>query len=224
MSLIAMALIHGAFALPSITPWLLPNEDKRQALTQLYIAQHCGVPCEQANGLYPATMIPKAIVVHWTASSTAQSAWNTFAQATLSGRTDLTSGGSLNVSAHYLVDRDGTIYELLPPTRIARHCIGLNHIAIGIENVGDGTKYPITAEQVKANVNLIKALANKYPITHLIGHHEHNAMETHPYFQELNPKYRTTKIDPGNEIMTQIRAGLTELNLEGPPQDSEAPR
>ena len=123
-----------------------------------------------------------------------------------------------------MVDRDGTIYELLPPTRIARHCIGLNHIAIGIENVGDGTKYPITAEQVKANVNLIKALANKYPITHLIGHHEHNAMETHPYFQELNPKYRTTKIDPGNEIMTQIRAGLTELNLEGPPQDSEAPR
>ena len=220
MSLLWVWLLGTAIAMPTITAWPLPNEPKRQALTQLYIEQHCGAHCARADGGFPDTMEPRVIVVHWTASATAKSAWNTFAQPTLSGRTDLTSGGSLNVSAHYLVDRDGTIFELLPPTRIARHCIGLNHLSIGIENVGDGTKYPITEAQIESNVALIRGLVGEYPITHLIGHHEHNAMEGHPYFQEQNPKYRTTKIDPGNEIMSQIRMGLSDVSLEGPPQTS----
>ena len=46
---------------------------------------------------------------------------------------------------------------------------------------GDGTKYPITEAQIKVqNVALIRQLVGEYPITHLIGHHEHNAMEGHP--------------------------------------------
>jgi N-acetyl-anhydromuramyl-L-alanine amidase AmpD len=204
---------------PEIVPWLLPNEEKRQELTRLYLAEHCGEPC-QKKGQYSVEMEPKIVVVHWTAGSTAKSAWYTFSAATLRGRKSIAGAGSLNVSSQYLIDRDGTIYELLPPTRISRHCIGLNHLSIGIENVGDGKKYPITKPQIEANIALIRHLKSLFPITHLIGHHEHNLMRSHVYFRELDPKYKSFKPDPGNAVMEEIRFGLLDLKLEGVPQES----
>ena len=42
---------------------------------------------------------------------------------------------------------------------MARHCIGLNHVAIGIENVGDGEKLPLTPAQVQADAALVRATA-----------------------------------------------------------------
>jgi hypothetical protein len=208
-------LLSGiTFANPEIKDWPLPNEPERQRLTSEYVEHHCGTPCKSEDG-YPFTMTPKMVVVHWTAGGSAKSAWNTFSGAYLNGRKDIKKGGALNVSSQFIVDRDGTIYRLLPDTRISRHCIGLNHLSIGIENVADGTKHPFTEAQVKANIELIRMLAETHPITHVIGHHEHNEMEGHEYFQELDPKYRTVKIDPGDAIMTQIRAGLSDLNLEG---------
>jgi N-acetylmuramoyl-L-alanine amidase len=204
---------------PEIKEWKLPNEDKRQELTRLYVKKHCGEQCMK-EGQYMVEMEPKMVVVHWTAGATAKSAWNTFASASLHGRKSIASGGALNVSSQYLIDRDGTIYELLPPTRVARHCIGLNHLSIGIENVGDGKKYPITQEQIQSNIELIRDLKIRYPITHLIGHHEHNDMRGHEYFREQDPKYKSWKPDPGDAVMQKIRAGLVELNLEGVPVKS----
>lgn len=48
----------------------------------------------------------------------------------------MAGSSALNVSTQFLVDRDGTIFRLLPDTTFARHVIGLNHLAIGIENIG----------------------------------------------------------------------------------------
>ena len=207
------------WANPDIQPWALPNEEKRQDLTRLYLEKHCGKACVR-EGETIVEMEPKIVVVHWTAGGTAKSAWNTFASATLRGRKSIAGGGALNVSSQYLIDRDGTIYELLPPTRVARHCIGLNHLSIGIENVGDGKKYPITDEQIASNIALIRHLKEKYPITHLIGHHEHNKMRGHEYFIEQDPKYKSYKPDPGDAVMKRIRGGLTDLSLEGVPTKS----
>ena len=198
-----------------IQPWMLPNEPQRKELTQRYLSEHytgdlSGVVEKDSH------MKPKVIVLHWTASSTARSTWNTFASATLSGRKDIQSGGALNVSAHFLVDRDGTVYQLLDETRVARHCIGLNHLSIGIENVGGGVKYPLTEAQVAANVELIRILAAKHEITHLIGHHEYRQLENHPYFSEKDPTYRTVKPDPGEDFMLKVRAKLTDLQLQEP--------
>lgn len=207
------------WASPDIQLWALPNEEKRQELTRLYLEKHCGNACVR-DGQTIVEMEPKVVVVHWTAGGTAKSAWNTFASATLRGRKSIAGGGALNVSSQYLIDRDGTIYELLPPTRVARHCIGLNHLSIGIENVGDGKKYPITDAQIASNVALIRNLKEKYPITHLIGHHEHNKMRGHEYFIEQDPKYKSYKPDPGDAVMKRIRGGLTDLALEGVPTKS----
>ena len=39
--------------------------------------------------------------------------------------------------AHFIIDRDGTIYQLVRLNIMCRHTVGLNYVAIGIEHVGD---------------------------------------------------------------------------------------
>ena len=119
--------------------------------------------------------------------------------------------------AHFVVDRDGTIYRLAPETWMGRHTIGLNHIAIGVENVGDGARYPLTRAQVEANARLVRYLAGKHAITHVIGHHESARMEGHAYWRELDPKYRNRKPDPGKAFMRKVRARIADLGLHGAP-------
>jgi len=161
---------------------------------------------------------PRMIILHWTGIASFESTWKYFNRTRAeAARSELAAAGEVNVSAHFLVDRDGTIYRLMPETWMARHCIGLNHVAIGIENVGDGGRSPLTPEQVKANAALVRYLAGRYPITQLIGHMEYRRMEGTPYFLELDPKYRNTKPDPGAEFMRQVRSQVADLKLEGPP-------
>jgi len=161
---------------------------------------------------------PKMIILHWTGIASFTSAWNYFNRTRAEAdRTQLAAAGEVNVSAQFLVDRDGTIYRLIPEDWMARHCIGLNHVAIGVENVGDGGKFPLTEAQVKADAALVRYLAHKWPITHLIGHLEYRRMEGHPYFLELDPKYRNQKPDPGTEFMNKVRGLVADLKLQGPP-------
>lgn len=163
---------------------------------------------------------PRMIILHWTGISSFTSTWNYFNHTHAeAGRADLAAAGEVNVSAQFLVDRDGSIYRLMPENWMARHCIGLNQVAIGIENVGD-EKLPLTEEQVKADAGLVRYLAGKWPITHLIGHMEYRQMEGHPYFVELDPKYRNRKPDPGTDFMKKVRALVADLKLQGPPKTS----
>jgi N-acetyl-anhydromuramyl-L-alanine amidase AmpD len=160
---------------------------------------------------------PRMIVLHWTGISSLESAWNYFNRTRAeAARADLAAAGEVNVSAHFLVDRNGAIYRLMPETWMARHCIGLNHLAVGIENVGDGEKLPLTDAQVQADAALVRYLAGKYPITHLIGHMEYRRMEGTPFFLELDPKYRNTKPDPGADFMRKVREQVADLKLQGP--------
>lgn len=161
---------------------------------------------------------PRMIVLHWTGIASFDSVWNYFNRVRAEAdRTQLAAAGEVNVSAQFLVDRDGTIYRLMPENWMARHCIGLNHVAIGVENVGDGQKNPLTEAQVKADAALVRYLARKWPITHLIGHMEYRRMGGHPYFVELDPKYRNQKPDPGEEFMQKVRTLVSDLKLQGPP-------
>ena len=133
-------------------------------------------------------------------------------------RTDVARGGELNVSAHFLVDRDGAIVRLMPETWMARHCVGLNHLAIGVENVGDGAAQPLTDAQLAADVALVRDLKRRFPgITHLIGHHEYRAFEGHPFYSEREPAERPPQEDPGPAFMRAVRAEVADLELEGPP-------
>ncbi|PCC66698.1 N-acetylmuramoyl-L-alanine amidase [Nannocystis exedens] len=161
---------------------------------------------------------PRMIILHHTGGGSADATWRYFDRPTIeSARKTIADAGDLNVSSQFLVDRDGTIFRLMPETSMARHCVGLNHVAIGVENVGDLDQHPLTDAQVEADAALVRHLKARFPaITHLIGHHEYLAMEGHPYFLERDPKYRTRKADPGPAFMTKVRARVADLGLEGP--------
>ena len=87
----------------------------------------------------------------------------------------------------------------MPETTMARHVIGLNHAAIGIENVGGTEAMPLTKAQIKSNIRLVKYLSKKYPIDYLIGHYEYANFEGHELWLEKDDGYRTEKTDPGEK-------------------------
>jgi N-acetylmuramoyl-L-alanine amidase len=197
---------------PLVVDWPISFDAERERLTVAYRQLH------QDPSIDHVDIEPRMVVVHYTAGSSATATWRYFDRTRIeAGRKTLRGGGELNVSAHFLVDRDGTIFRLLPETRMARHAIGLNHLAIGIENVGDGDAYPLTSAQVAANAALIRTLARRFPLTHLIGHHESRRFEGHPYWLELVAGYRNRKPDPGAAFMARLRAELSDLALAGPP-------
>lgn len=172
---------------------------------------------------------PKVIVLHYTAVNSLEKTFEIFAPDTLRGRAYLNESGKANVGVQFLVDRDGSIYQITPDNYFNRHCIGLNHCAIGFENIGSGDISEavlkgapqegtgLTLEQVNANIALIRHLKKKYPgIKILIGHQEYRQLEDplHPgnkYFWENDPKYRTKKSDPGENFMKAVRDGLEDL-------------
>jgi N-acetylmuramoyl-L-alanine amidase len=206
-------LQYGMAQLKLVDRPIVWNE-KRLQLTKDYIESHYNI--KSPDG----TINPKIIVLHWTAIPDLESSYEAFKNATLpSARGDIAGGGALNVSAHYLIDRDGTIYNLMPDSLMARHTIGLNYSAIGVENVGGTTETPLTRKQVRANINLVKFLAEKYAIEYLIGHYEYTHFQGHPLWLEVDNAYRTQKSDPGPDFMKNVRRALHKLELKGAPSN-----
>lgn len=170
-----------------------------------------------------ASIEPQMIVVHWTAIPTLEKSFEAFKDPLLPNtRSDITSAGALNVSAHFLIDQDGTIYRLMPETTMARHVIGLNHCALGIENVGGTEGVPLTRKQLKSNIQLVKYLKERYPqIEYLIGHLEYTNFEGHPLWLEVDEAYRTEKTDPGVDFINKIRSETSDLNWKPVPRNTE---
>jgi len=186
-------------------------DDERRALSLAYLEDRYGIKQTEP------TIVPQMVVVHWTAIPTFEGTFRTFNTATLpNSRNGIKRAGALNVSSQYSIDRDGTIYQLMPDTVMARHVIGLNHCAIGIENVGGTKNTPMTEAQLEANIALIRMLNNKYDLKYVIGHHEYKTFIGHELWKEIDPNYLTVKSDPGDQFMNDIRNSIEDLGLKGP--------
>lgn len=160
---------------------------------------------------------PKIIVLHYTAGGTVESNFKYFNNLYLENqRSTLKNQSPLNVSSNFIIDRDGTIYQLVDPEMFARHTIGLNYCAIGVENIGSKAQ-PLTDKQVEANAELVRYLTKKYPIEYLIGHSEYGVFRNSKLWKESNPKYFTGKADPGDDFMKKVRGKLTDLKLKSQP-------
>lgn len=220
---VCMAVLCSMTALPA---WAGPEiidrpitfDAERARLMRAYLVAH-NDPTQPEDPMVAITMAPRVVVLHWTAVGTLSGSFNAFDRVRIRSSRSISDAGAVNVSVQFLVDRDGTIYRLMDETRMGRHTIGLNHISIGIENVGGGEKWPLTEAQAIANAEIVRDLASRHEITHLIGHHEYRRMEAHPYFKELDPKYRTRKSDPGDAFMARVRGRITDLELKGPPAE-----
>jgi len=195
------------FAIEIIDKPILFNE-LRVELTKEYINKHYELDVKDIS------ITPRIIVVHWTAINNFEDSYKRFISATLpSDRPDIQKASALNVSAHFMVKRDGTIYRLMDETTMARHIIGLNYSSIGIENVGGQNNEPnLTPEQLQANIKLIAYLQNKYSsINYLIGHFEYTNFVNHPLWLEKDPLYRTVKYDPGEKFLNSLHKKFPDL-------------
>ena len=179
---------------------------KRKDMTKEYIKTHYGFNVREIM------IKPEMIVLHWTAVMDFNECFERLKGEELySDRGDIANASALNVSAHFLVARDGTIYQLMPDNWMARHVIGLNYSTIGIENVGGegNAKDDLTDAQLKSNIKLVKYLQQKYPIIkQIIGHHEYREYEDSPLWLEKDVGYRTIKADPGERFTNAVRAGV----------------
>lgn len=187
-------------------------DSTRVRLSLEYLKQRHGMVQETP------TIQPKIIVLHWTAAKTFSSTFNAFNPSKLPNgdRKDIATVSALNTSSQYMVDRDGTIYRLMPDNYFARHVIGLNYCAIGVENVGSAD-FPLTDAQLKANEQLVRYLAKKYKIEYLIGHYEYSKFKGTSLWKETNRNYLTGKTDPGVSFMERIRNNVKDLLLKGVP-------
>jgi N-acetylmuramoyl-L-alanine amidase len=189
---------------------ILYNAD-RSSLSLKYLKERHGLIQDRP------TISPKIIVLHHTGGGTLKSNFNYFNQTRIEGAREMNKKQSeLNVSAHYLIDRDGTIYQLMEDTLFARHIIGLNYCSIGIENIGSLEK-PLTDQQVNSNAQLVRYLKKKYNIEYLIGHCEYGVFRKSPLWKETNQAYFTGKQDPEASFIQKVREKVRDLNLKSLP-------
>jgi N-acetylmuramoyl-L-alanine amidase/Zinc carboxypeptidase len=148
---------------------------------------------------------PRTIVQHYTASNSFAAAYDTFAANTR----DVEFGELPGVCAHYLIDRDGTIHQLVSLRWRCRHTVGLNHTAIGIEHVGTADAAVMgNRRQLAASLRLTRWLQERFgiPTEDVIGHAESLSS---PYHHERVPAMRNrTHGDFAPATMRRYRARL----------------
>lgn len=183
-------------------------DEERISLTKEYIQQHYNLSVPNIK------ISPKIIVVHHTGIDNFEKSYRRFENNFLpNDRPYISNASKLNVSAHFMIDKKGIIYQLMSETNMARHVIGLNYSSIGIENVGgESFKDNLTSAQLQSNIKLIQYLQKKYAtIKYLIGHYEYQNFENSELWLENDPKYRTIKHDPTPRFMSEIRKNIKGL-------------
>ena len=178
----------------------IPFGAKRKAETAQYAERHYGI--------HSYVLHPKVIVEHVTATSTFSSAYNTFAADVPDPELHSLPG----TCAHFIVDRDGTIYQLVPLDLMCRHTVGLNYVAIGIEHVGLSDAAVLSdAAQMRSSLALTAWLMARYKIAlaNVIGHNESLSS---PFHKELYaPWRRQTHGDWRRSDMNVYRSRLAAL-------------
>ena len=126
---------------------------------------------EKHYGLNTWVLRPRAIVEHVTATDSFSSVYQSFA----ANLPDFELRELPGDCAHFVIDRDGTIYQLVPLNVMCRHTVGLNWAAIGIEHVGLSDAEVIhDAAQMRSSLALTAWLMWRFhiPLANVIGHNE----------------------------------------------------
>jgi N-acetylmuramoyl-L-alanine amidase-like protein len=184
---------------PQIVLKKIPFGARRKRQTAAYSRRHYG---ERTYVLAQ----PQVVVEHYTDGTSFDSAWNHFA----SNATHL--GEKPGVCAHFVIDTDGTIYQLVSLRIRCRHAIGMNWTAIGIEHVGTSAG-PILRNHrmMRASLRLTAWLMLKYGISYgnVIGHAE---ILQSPYHEERYAAWRCmTHADWNRSEMRTYRRRLKRV-------------
>ncbi|MEO8476521.1 MAG: peptidoglycan recognition family protein [Actinomycetota bacterium] len=202
---------HGAAALRPVIVWKpIPFGAHRKAQMAAYSRRHYGTWGWRLEA-------PKVIVEHFTDGTTWEGAWSTFA----SNASHL--GEKPGTCAHFLIDTDGTIYQLVNLKVRCRHVIGINDTAIGIEHVGRSAEGILGNDRMmRSSLRLTLWLRARFGIGNgnVIGHAE--SLES-PFHHERYDSWRCqTHADFNHVEMREYRGRLRTLSLAravpvGPP-------
>jgi beta-N-acetylhexosaminidase len=187
--------VHAAVARPRIVWDPIPFGPRRKSEMVAYARRHYG------SFLRPTWRLvnPRVIVIHYTDSSF-QSTWNTFATDT----PDVELHELPATCAHFVIDRDGTIYQLVSLGVMCRHTVGLNWTAIGVEHVGYSDAQVLgDRRQISASLRLVRWLRCRFHITvrNVIGHNESLGS---PYHREDVASLRSQTHDDFNHADMRI--------------------
>jgi beta-N-acetylhexosaminidase len=185
---------------PAIVQSPIPYPAKRKREMAAYAKRHYGTRTFRLDG-------PKVIVEHYTANTSYSATWNTFA----ADVPDVELHELPGTCAHFVIDTDGTIHQLVPLTLMCRHTVGLNDTAIGIEHVGtsDGAVMA-NKRQLRASLRLTRWLQARYGIAtrDVIGHAESLSS---PYHHERVGRMKTqTHGDMTHPTMVRYRRLLDD--------------
>jgi N-acetylmuramoyl-L-alanine amidase len=168
-----IALLAAVAIQPHIVWKPIPYGPRRRAEMARYAEKH--------YGFRSWVLHPKVIVEHYTANESFGATWNAFA----ADVPDPELGELPGTCAQFVVDKDGTIYQLVPLNVMCRHTVGLNDVAIGIEHVGTSDAEVLhDAAQLRSSLLLTRWLMAKLHISlaNVIGHNESLSS---PYHREL---------------------------------------
>jgi N-acetylmuramoyl-L-alanine amidase len=211
---------------PAIVWKPIPFPAARVAETAAYDRRHYGLDrstfCDRPTAAKPRRASPSrspaspsprqcgphVIVEHYTENDSFSATWNAFA----ADVPDPELGERPGTCAHFVVDRDGTIYQLVRLPLVCRHTVGLNWTAIGIEHVGRSDASVLgNPRQLAASLALTLWLVDRYGIAldSVIGHNE--SLRS-PYHRERYPGWRCqTHGDWTHADMNVYRARLAAL-------------
>jgi beta-N-acetylhexosaminidase len=186
---------------PHIVQKPIPFPRKRKREMAAYANRHYGLHGYRLTN-------PHVIVEHYTAGNSFSSAYNTFAQ----DSPDVELHELPGVCSHFVIDSDGTIYQLVPTSIMCRHTVGLNYTAIGIEHVGTSDNAVLRNSRVlRSSLRLTRWLRCSYGIKlrDVIGHNESLSS---PYHMERVARLRNqTHGDMTRASMRVYRSKLGRL-------------
>jgi N-acetylmuramoyl-L-alanine amidase len=149
---------------PEIVQRPIPFGAKRREEMRAYARRHYGIDSFRLRD-------PKVIVEHYTVTDSFQPVYDSFAN----DAPDVELHELPGTCAHFVVDEDGTIYQLVALTIMCRHTVGLNQTAIGIEQVGRSAREILDRPaQLRSIVRLTAWLRCREAIAlrDVIGHNE----------------------------------------------------
>jgi N-acetylmuramoyl-L-alanine amidase len=198
-----LAVAASALALltapqPTIVQRPIPFPAHRKREMAAYAKRHYGIDSYRLKD-------PHVIVEHYTVTSTFRQTFNTFAPDVADSELHELPG----TCSHFVIDKDGTIYQLVSLSLMCRHTVGLNYTAIGIEHVGNSDAEILhNKRQLAASLRLTRWLRCRYGIAvkNVIGHSE---SVSSPYHRERVARLRTqTHGDWTRADMRRYRARL----------------
>lgn len=194
---------------PKVLAWMLPYQDWEQEYALYFY---------RMTGRNQTLLQPEYIVMHYTVSRDARSVWDSFVAG---ARMDQGDYGFVfgHPSVHFMIDKDGSTYQLLPTSFRCTGAYGLNHKAISIEMVAwDENELHGQIAQMQASFCLVHQLCRELhiPPQKVIGHFEVSCGRylIGDYLDRADSKWpncyppKFFRFDPGLSYMAWLRSWL----------------